>query len=347
LTALPCAPPRARLTLPSLLAAVIAALVLLPGSAVADPGDEGSVGTLRSKLDAATRAYNNAKGRLAASQQKQKKLTKEIKTLEDRSEQLYGDISQLAVSAYKGGYASTFTVLMDAASPEDLTEGMTMLSYLASQDYAQIKEFTSTRDELAKKRYAVQLEMRTQRAQLKKMAKRKADALKALREAGSGDKTSGPSKDSTRRPSDGGGSGVTPSPRNPDGSWPSQSCSVDDPTTGGCLTPRTLHALREAREAGYTRYTKCWRESSGDHGAGRACDFAAFTDGFRSEDAYGSNKTYGDNLAGWFVANADALAVSYVIWYRRIWLPGSGWGTYHGGGDPASDHTNHVHISIQ
>lgn len=318
--------------------ALAAALTLSPGIAVADPGDHGSTGELRAKLNAATSDYNNAKGRVAASRKKQKKLGKEIKSLQATSEELYGSIGRMAATVYKGSYADTVAALMDSGSPESLAEGMATVSYLATRDHKQIQALADTRDTLAKKRYAVQLEMRKQRAQLKKMANRKKEALKALMAAGGGDPTGGP---------DGGAPSADPSPRAPDGSWPPQTCSEDDPTTGGCLTPRTRHALEEAREAGYTRYTKCWRQSDGDHGAGRACDFAAFTDGFRNEPAYGSDKRYGDNLAGWFVANADPLAVNYVIWYKRIWMPGSGWGTYNGGGDPASDHTNHVHVSIQ
>ena len=49
----------------------------------------------------------------------------------------------------------------------------------------------------------------------------------------------------------------------------------------------------------------------------------------------------------WLVANADRLAVLYVIWFKRIWLPSSGWKAYtRGNGDPSSDHTNHVHLSV-
>jgi hypothetical protein len=39
--------------------------------------------------------------------------------------------------------------------------------------------------------------------------------------------------------------------------------------------------------------------------------------------------------------------VLYVIWYKRIWLPGSGWRSYSGDGTPAGDHYNHVHLSVQ
>jgi hypothetical protein len=39
--------------------------------------------------------------------------------------------------------------------------------------------------------------------------------------------------------------------------------------------------------------------------------------------------------------------VLYVIWFERIWLPSSGWKAYtRGNGDPSSDHTNHVHLSV-
>ena len=64
--------------------------------------------------------------------------------------------------------------------------------------------------------------------------------------------------------------------------------------------------------------------------------------------AGGEDKTYGDNLAAWFVENASALGVMYVIWYNRYWDPAQGWIAYTGGGgDPSSDHTNHVHLSLR
>jgi hypothetical protein len=86
--------------------------------------------------------------------------------------------------------------------------------------------------------------------------------------------------------------------------------------------------------------------SSGEHGLGRACDFAAATAGFGSA-ATGDNKVYGNRLAAFFVKNAERLGVLYVIWYRRIWMPGVGWAAYSSGSSPSAAHTNHVHLSIQ
>jgi hypothetical protein len=195
------------------------------------------------------------------------------------------------------------------------------------------------------------VEVGVQQAQERAMAARKADAEKALavfrtqaaqkaaeaqKRASERARTAAPATRSARS-----------APRAPDGTWPRESCSVDDPTSGGCLTPRTLHALQQARAAGFTRYTACFRGASfGEHPKGRACDFAAAATGFGGA-ATGGDRAYGDRLAAYFLANADRLGVLYVIWYRRIWMPATGWRPYSSGGDPSSAHTNHVHLSVQ
>jgi hypothetical protein len=122
---------------------------------------------------------------------------------------------------------------------------------------------------------------------------------------------------------------------------------VNDPTTSGCITPRTLNALQQTKAAGYKRYVSCYRSGgSGEHPKGRACDFSAAAGGFEDRTATGGDKAYGDSLAAWHVRNASRLGVLYVIWYRQIWHPGTGWRSYSGGGSPAADHTNHVHLSM-
>ena len=67
---------------------------------------------------------------------------------------------------------------------------------------------------------------------------------------------------------------------------------------------------------------------------------------FKNAAATGGDKTYGDNLAAYFVKNADKLGVMYVIWYRQIWMPSTGWRAYSASGGPAAVHTNHVHLSM-
>jgi hypothetical protein len=108
-----------------------------------------------------------------------------------------------------------------------------------------------------------------------------------------------------------------------------------------------LHAFLEARAAGFQRYTNCNHAASfGEHGKGRACDFAVSPKGFAGVAA-GDERVYGNRLAAFFIKNSDRLGVLYVIWFRRIWMPGVGWTSYSGRGSPSAEHTNHVHLSVQ
>jgi hypothetical protein len=141
---------------------------------------------------------------------------------------------------------------------------------------------------------------------------------------------------------------AAPAPRNPDGSWPDEQCSIrPDPTTSaGCLTPRTLHLVRQAAAAGFPA-PRCWRvDDHGEHPKGRACDWMMTAGG----EAAGAQKAMGDAMASWAVANTEVLGIRYVIWFRMIWTDdGRGWHAYNnpfGDDDPSGWHTNHVHISM-
>ncbi len=101
------------------------------------------------------------------------------------------------------------------------------------------------------------------------------------------------------------------------------------------------------RAAGFTRYTSCFSQrNSGEHPKGRACDHSAAPGGFENVNASGGDRAYGDRLAAFFVKNANRLGVMYVIWYRQIWMPSTGWRSYSGSGGPNATHTNHEHLSV-
>jgi hypothetical protein len=185
----------------------------------------------------------------------------------------------------------------------------------------------------------VNTEIRVQQDQLTEVDKRKKAAEQALASVG-GAKTTGVSAAAA--------ASAAPAPRRADGTLGPQSCSVKDPTTSGCITPRMLNALQQAQAAGFTRFVSCYRpqQDGGEHPRGRACDFAAQANGFGGVAA-GGDRDYGNRLAAWCVANADRLGVLYVIWFNQIWLPSSGWRAYNGNGTPSGNHTNHVHLSVQ
>lgn len=330
----------ARRWLAALVAVVVGAVLVPSGPGWADPaGPDGGSATLQGQLDAASRGYNDAKGRLDAATARQTQLESQAQQTQAELDAVTRQVQAVAVTTYKGGPLSSLSVMLEATSAADLLDRATSLQTQIRLDNDALHRLHTLQAQYDQQRTAIATEITIQQAQLAVMDKKRKDAQAALNAAGGGAVTNGPS---------GGSASATPSPRNPDGTWPAESCSVPDPTTSGCLTPRTLHALQEARNAGFTHYTACWRPGTwGEHPLGRACDFSANATTFVNAAATGADKAYGDRLAAWLLANSDRLAVLYVIWYGRIWMPSTGWRTYHGDGTPAGDHMNHVHLSVQ
>src|SRR5581483_7262356 len=300
------------------LAAAIVVVAMLGGvlgaavPATADPagGADGTTNaTLEAQLSAAVRGYNDAKGRLDAAQRRQVELTAQSRDTEAQMATLGKQVDAAVAAAYKGGRIRGLTVLLGSGSVSDFLDRATRLRAQLLHDDRTLRDLRAARDRYAQQRAAIDAEVATQRNQLAQMDTRRKQAEKALADAKAGAATTGPG---------GGTASAAPAPRNADGSWPKESCSIPDPTTSGCLTPRTLHAYQEARKAGFTHYTKCHRDGgSGEHPLGRACDFSANASTFVDARATGADKAYGDRLAAWFIANADRLAVLYVIWYKR------------------------------
>ncbi|MEV0397808.1 coiled-coil domain-containing protein [Polymorphospora rubra] len=309
---------------------------LAPG----DTDDEGGTKKLRDQLDAATKGYVDAKAALDNSTKRQQELDARLKTIGEELTVRGQAVGELAARAYRTGRIGPIAALLNTNSAEGFLDRTTALGNLAASEDRQLRLLQETQDQETRARAAIDNEIREQKKQLATMDQRKKQAERALAEAGSGQSSSGVQGSGSGSPA------AKPAPRNANGSWPSESCSIKDPTTSGCITPRTLHALNQAKAAGYTRYVSCFRSGgSGEHPKGRACDFAAQKGGFGGV-ATGGDRTYGNNLAAYYVNNASRLGVLYVIWFKQIWLPGSGWRAYQGGGDPSSDHTNHVHLSV-
>lgn len=301
--------------------------------------DEGGSDSLREQLDVAAKGYLDAQAALDNSTKRQQQLAAHLGTLEAELVTRTQTVGELAGMAYRTGRLGPLTALLNSNSPDGFLDRAASLGTVAANEDRQLRNLIEVRDQEARAKAAIDNEIREQRKQLDIMAKRKQQAERALAAAGSGGSSPGVTGTTTAAT-------AKPAPRNSDGSWPKESCSVNDPTTTGCITPRTLNAMNQAKAAGFTRFVSCHRTGgSGEHPKGRACDFAAEKGGFGGV-ATGGDKTYGDNLAAYFVKNASRLGVLYVIWFKQIWLPGSGWKAYNGGGDPSSNHTNHVHLSV-
>jgi hypothetical protein len=317
-----------------------------PIAAPGDTGDDGEGGSksLIKQLEEASRGFLEAKEALDRSKRRQAELIALLKKVDGELGPRQAALDEIAQQTYRTGRLGPMTALLTASSTGSMLDRAQMLESVAVKQDRALRELKDTRTKQQQAKAAIDATIREQQKQLTVMAKRKAQAENALKAADQG-------KD-TGSPGGGGGGGggsatASPAPRTSDGSLPSEGCTVNDPTTSGCITPRMLHAMQEAQNDGFNHYVACFRQqNSGEHPKGRACDFAADKDGFGG-DATGASKDYGDRLANYFIRNSSRLGVLYVIWYRRIWLPSSGWKSYSGaGGDPSSDHTNHVHLSV-
>jgi hypothetical protein len=344
------------------LASISASARAEPGSGTGTTDAEGGTATLHQQLEAAAKGYLDAKVRLESSTKRQRELTQQLTAVQAELAQLQVAVGEVARAAYRMGRLGPISALLGCrldrcrdggGSPDGLIQRAASLDAIAAGHDKQLSRLVDAQRRAAQAKTDIDTEVKQQTKQLAVMAKRKQDAEVALQTADSkstgGTAQTAPPAASTAPPaSQTGTAPARKAPRNADGSLPTESCTVDDPTTSGCITARTLNALQQAKAAGFTRFVSCFRNGgSGEHPKGRACDFAAAQNTFGGV-ATGAERTYGNNLAAYFVRNADRLGVLYVIWFKQIWMESTGWRAYtKGNGDPASDHTNHVHLSVQ
>jgi peptidoglycan DL-endopeptidase CwlO len=319
-------------------AALVLSLVVMgawTGVAAADP--EGGTSALRAELDDAVRGYLDAKVALEASKNRQAQLEANLALAQANFAAGQEKLGAISASAYRSsGFTDNMIGVISGGRPADFLARVTLLNGLAAHEHAVVAELVEARAEVTNSKAALDAEIAAQTEQLGTMNARKQQAEKALWAHGGGQETGGFNENSEVV--------AEPAPRNPDGAWPSEGCSVFEANTGGCITPRTAHARDQALAAGFTNYVTCWRSynDGGEHPKGRACDFAVGYGG----DAQGADRTYGNSLAAFLIYNAERLGVLYVIWYRQVWLPSSGWRSYSGCCDSSSMHTNHVHLSM-
>ncbi|WJK42148.1 hypothetical protein O7608_07100 [Solwaraspora sp. WMMA2056] len=317
---------------------LLAGLVVATPAAAQDPSDEGAQPLLSDVIESTNRGFVEAKAAVEESRKRQLQLNLELEKVEERLEALTPQIGEVASNSYRLGRITPVMVLLNSASPDDLLDRAEGLDMIAMHDNKRVRELNEAREQAARAVAAIEAEVTREEQQLEVMSRQKKESEKALQLVGA-------------VATNGFVSATSPvaaqAPRNANGSWPSESCSLDDPTTSGCITPRTMHALNEAKKAGFTRFVSCFRPGGPfEHPKGRACDFSMQSSGFGG-DATGDARLYGNNLTAFLVRNADKLGILYVIWYRQFWSPTTGWSSYSGaGGDPSSDHTNHVHLSL-
>ena len=236
-------------------------------------------------------------------------------------------MGEMAAAAYQASGFTAVAGVLTTGSSEGFLDGITLLSAVATHETNMVRQLLSTRDEANAAKAAIECRDRTcSRRRWPRWRRASSRRSRRSGPVGGGQATGGFNASSSVV--------AAAAPRNANGTWSPESRSVYEPASGGYITPRTAHAKAQAQAAGFTAHVSCYRplEDGGEHPRGRACDFSAGSGG----DATGAARTYGNSLAAFFLFNADRLGVLYVIWYRQIWLPSSGWRTYYGCCDSSS-----------
>jgi peptidoglycan DL-endopeptidase CwlO len=326
----------------SLLAAVAIVIGLVvvianPGAASAEPDEEG-MNALMTQLAEAQQAYLDAQARLDASVARQQGFVETLATADAKMATYQKAVGEIAHRAYISAGFTTVTAVLSTDSMEEFLNVWSIEDTLVTHEADQMRALRDAVAEANALHDSIDAEVAEQQAALQEMEKRKQEAEDALWWSGSSGQSLGFSSNASAV--------AEAAPRSADGTWAPEERTVWEENTGSYLTPRMAHARDEAYKAGFTYWTSCYYGGgSGQHPLGRACDFAVEECRFCG-NAEGAALQYGTDLAAFFVFNAQRLGVLYVIWYRQIWMPSSGWRSYSGCCTSSEMHTNHVHLSV-
>lgn len=313
------------------------AIVAVPAAARAEPGEEG-MNSLFMELAEVQQAYLDAQARLDASVARQQELTETLETADEKMATYQKAVGKIGHRAYMAAGLTSVTTVISSGTMKEFLDVWSIEEMLVNHEASQVRALVDAVAEANALQASIEAEVAEQAAALQEMQERKLQAENALWRAGS----TGPSQGFTANAT----VVAAPAPRNPDGTWPAEQRTVWEEISSNYITPRMAHARDEAYRAGFTYETSCYYGGgTGQHPLGRACDFAVEPCRFCG-DATGAARQYGTDLAAFFVFNAQRLGVLYVIWYRQIWLPSSGWRSYSGCCTSSQMHTNHVHVSV-
>lgn len=325
------------LALAPIVAVAIVAVPSMPADAApkkppAPKEDENPL--LRDVLETVGRRYAEATAALKKSRAQQLRLGMKVAQAEARRDALVPQASRIAAQSYRTGKLNGLGFLLNSRDSNVFVQRATALHELNALNAQRIREYNTALAEVQRNKILLDQEVKQEQMHARAVTAQRREAQQALALVGGNRLTQGYVTLKSRK--------AAPAPRTADGGWPRESCSRKDPTTGGCVTPRTLHMYNEVRKAGFKRFVGCFRPSGPwEHPKGRACDWSLKQRGF-SHASTPDMRRYGNNLMAFLVRNADRLGVLYVIWYRQIWFPATGWRPYSG----PSAHTDHVHVSM-
>ncbi|WP_229076249.1 hypothetical protein [Actinoplanes sp. DH11] len=305
-----------------------------PGGTSSTAEEEDEDALLSDVIEASNRRFVAAKAAVTKSTKAQAKLNTEIKNAEARRDKLIPEVNKIAREQYVTGNLSAVGFLLGANSSNDFLRKAISLEEINKLHDEKLRELNAAIETVADRKARLDAEVKAHKQNSALMKKQKDAAEKALQLVGGNTLTEGFVVANSPK--------AKAAPRNSSGGFSPEGCTETDPTTSGCITKRTLNMYKETKKAGFDLFVGCYRPGGPyEHPKGRACDWSLQKRGFSSAHNDKMMK-YGNDLMAFLVRNADRLGIYYVIWYKKIWFPASGWKAYHG----VSDHTDHVHVSM-
>ncbi|MDE3721534.1 hypothetical protein PWG71_09050 [Nocardiopsis sp. N85] len=311
----------------SLSTAVVALLVALPGTALAEPDDdEVDIEELERRAEELEETYQGELLQFTEIKDRVEKAEEDLKDVEERLDASRSGVSTIVATQYKSssnGFDPSFSVIF-SSSPEDLYGDAATLNYLGQTQAEQISGLLDTRDEAQEIRDELETELKDADDLIDELEEKKDEVAAKIKKY---EEEQVPEPETET----GGGGGTGGIPQSAVGSGWEQT------------TPR-MAAVRDEiiRNVGVPLPVSCWRSSADDHGEGRACDFMVSYGTHPTAD----NKAWGQRIADYAINNADRLGVEYVIWEQRIWHSANRqWRFMNDRGDLTQNHYDHVHVT--
>lgn len=306
----------------SLIVGLVAAVSLLTHTpAHAEPEEEEvDIEELNDRADALEEEYegelpqyNSAKEAVATAQEK-------LDNVEERLEAAEEDASRVAAAQYKGtGIDPTLEVVM-SSSPDNTLDNAAMAGRVSEANGERVVNLTELQDARAEASEDAESELTEAKELVDDLEAQRDEVLEKIE------------KYEEEQVPETSGNGTVPASAK---GWGFNGATA------------RMAAIRDEiiQQFGAPYPVGCVRQSSDDHGIGKACDFMMSNNGGHPS---AENKQLGQQIANYAQANADRLGVKYVIWEQRIWdsrNPGAGWKLMEDRGNPTQNHYDHVHVS--
>lgn len=165
---------------------VAAALALLPamtGSAATPSDPAGQIAALNQKLDKAVEVYDQARITVGRSAARQKVLRAQVKVQQRNVATAKVTVSSFASSAYKAGGLTPMASLLDSGSPQNFLDEMATLNRLSRDQRRSLDQLVGAERTLAAQQREIGAELATQRSAEKTAADTKVQLQRDLAKA--------------------------------------------------------------------------------------------------------------------------------------------------------------------